>query len=140
MEAAKDKHPEVLPIRPRRPVVLTILCVFSFAYYATKASLMLLGVLNAGWIAGILRAYEADPGSSGPGPLLTFLGLFIMNSVLVLSTFYIWKMRRLGYLVFGSLVLVIAAFKLVTNLGSTLGVAVDIVLLVLFGIFYRKMV
>ena len=95
-----------------RPLVLTLLCLFSFVFFGLASVLFLLALLWSGSIADMVLRYAPEQAVNRVGVLFYILGGLLFHSVSFAGTILIWKMRRAGYLIFGTSSLIIAAYQL----------------------------
>jgi hypothetical protein len=124
----------------KRPLVLSLLCLFSFVFFGLIAVLFLLSDIYSGRIAEVLNHYITGTALTTAGVAGITTGGFILHAACVAGCILMWRMKRGGYYIFGISALLISLYQLFRNhvpMGTTV---VYILLIVLFGLFYRKMV
>ncbi len=121
----------------RRPVLLTMLCLVSFVYFGILSLLFLAGMFNSGWITGVTNHYIATGGFTVTQTLLTFSAGFLLHGFAFTGVLLLWKMRRIGYYFLGISCLLIATWQLFNPSTPIVSVAIYIILVFLFGLFYR---
>ena len=127
------------PLPPRkRPFFLTLLCLFSLVYFFSFAVLFLSGFFFSGWVSDAINLYAPVILYSKSGITL-ILGLFSILFILAFSGIIVmWNMRRYGYYIFGISALLLASLQLFHPRISLSGPVVFIVLLILFGLYFRR--
>jgi len=126
----KHKHP--------RPVLLTLLCLFSFVFYGLISVFFLLALFSSGWISEVRSKYlPEDTESRGMIILITVFGL-LLHLVALAGSIYMWYRRKSGYLMLSISTLIIALYHLLSDSISIFITSVYILLIILFGIFYRR--
>ncbi|MBE0648879.1 MAG: hypothetical protein IH596_14000 [Bacteroidales bacterium] len=123
----------------RRPLLLSVLCIFSWIYYGIMASVFLLALFYSGWITEVINQYIPDGSWSTAEVSLLFLGLFLLHGVAFAGILLLWKGRYIGYYLFSVPTILITLFHLIRPEISWLTTAVYALLVVLFGVFYRNM-
>jgi len=123
----------------KRPLWLSALCIFSWIYYGCLAALFILALFYTGRITALIVQYVPDK-SWVPGEvILLFLGGCLLHLIAFTGVIFIWKLRRTGYYLFTVPTLLIAVFHLLRPDISWISTALYIFLVILFGIFLRKM-
>ena len=126
----KNKH--------RRPVLLTMLCLFAFIFYGLLSVIFLLALFFSGWISEVRSKYLPDgTESTGVIILITSMGL-LLHLVSLSGSIYMWYRRRTGYLMLSISTLILAFYQLLTDNISVFTTSVYFILIILFGIFYRR--
>lgn len=129
--------PQPLP-KPKRPVFLTIICLFGLVYFFVFSILFLSGFFFAGWVTDAINLYTPVDRYSGNNVRL-IMGMFSLLFILSLSGIIaMWNMRRYGYYIFGISSLILASFQLFQPKVSFSGPVFFIVLLILFGLYFRR--
>ncbi|MDP1623986.1 MAG: hypothetical protein Q8M08_16805 [Bacteroidales bacterium] len=122
-----------------RPVLLTMICLFSFVYFGLVTLLFFTGLLKTGLIAGIMNQYIALGDLTTSKLLLIFGAGFLLHGLAFSGVVLIWKLRRTGFYFLGLSCLVIAAYQLFNPLTTIASTAIYILLVLTFGIFYNRM-
>jgi hypothetical protein len=123
----------------KRSVILTALCIFSFIYFGVTSLLLLVSLLYSGSFRDLINTYvTGDPVSFG-GVFSVLLVMFLLTTAAFTGTLLMWRMRRLGYYLFGIPVLIISCYQLFQKDIPAFSTVILVVLLILFGIFFRKL-
>jgi hypothetical protein len=121
----------------KRPVLLSALCLFSWVYFFLLSVLFLLGLFHSGQMMQALNLYA--PVSQYSKSTVTFI--LGSNALLHILSFtgviVMWNLRKYGYFIFGGSVLVITLYQLLMPNVVFSATFVYIVLLVLFGLYFR---
>jgi hypothetical protein len=123
----------------RRPLVLTLLCLFSFVFFGLVLVLFLLALFWSGTVADMVFRYAPEYSLTRFGVYLYIFCGLILHAVSFTGIIFIWKMKRLGYLLLGPSSLVIAAYQLFETQISSLTTAFYIALIIVFGLFLKKL-
>jgi hypothetical protein len=137
-EIKPNENSEPLKIRPR-PVILTVLCLFSFVYFALLSLLFLLGLINTGWIVKVTNQYLSTGDSSKSQTFFIFFAGLLLHGLAFTGILLIWNLRKTGYYLLGISCLVIATYQLVNPVAAITSTAVYVIILFLFGLFFRRM-
>jgi uncharacterized Tic20 family protein len=137
VEIAKTK--EAKPERTRRPILLTLISLFSFVFFGFIAILFLLALFNAGWITDVLNKYLPENGESHLRVFMYILAGFLLHASSFAGTVMIWFMKKKGYMLFAVSGLIITSYQLFQSRISFMTTGVYIFLIILFGIFYKKL-
>ena len=129
---------EVVPQRPR-PLILTLLCLFTLVYFALLTLLFLAGLFNTGRIAVVMNQYMPAEGFTKVQSLFVFLAGFTLHGLAFTGVVLIWNLRKTGYYLLGLSCLIIAAVQLLNPTAAITSTAVYIIILFLFGLFFRRM-
>jgi hypothetical protein len=123
---------------PKRHFLLTICCLFSSVFFGFVSILFLLAVFYSGWIAEVVNKYTPENNES-PGKLTAFIiAGFLLHAACFTGIIMMWMMKRKGYFVFALSALVITAYQLFQTKISFTTTAIYILLVLLFGLFYKK--
>ena len=85
----------------RRPLVLTLLCLFSFVFFGLVLVLFLLALFWSGTVADMVFRYAPEYSLTRFGVYLYIFCGLILHAVSFTGIIFIWKMKRLGYLLLG---------------------------------------
>jgi hypothetical protein len=121
-----------------RPVALSVICLFAFAFYGIISLLFLFGFFFSGWISFIRNKYLPEGAESKQTIVLITAAGFLLHLVSLIGSLNIWYRRRSGYLMLSVSTLMIALFQLFTDRISVFTTAVYIGFIFLFGIFYKR--
>jgi hypothetical protein len=121
-----------------RPVFLTILCLFSYVYFSVLTILFFIGILWSDWIIRVTSQYAQPEIYSKSQILLFFLAGFLFHLLAFTGSILIWNLRKTGYYILGLSCLIIAMGQFILPNIAVTTTTVYILLLILFGIFFRK--
>ena len=122
-----------------RPVLLSVLCLFSWVYFALIAIIFLLATFNSVSITRVLNTYIPQQVTSQTQVLLLFLTGFFMNVIGLVGGILVWNLRRVGYYILALDCLALAAYQLLLPHAAISTTAVYVLLVFLFGAFFRKL-
>jgi hypothetical protein len=122
-----------------RPFLLTLLCLFSFIFFGLISLLFLFALIFSGSITDMILRYAPENSASRFTVLVYITGGLLLHGLSLTGILFIWKMRRRGYLLFGVASLIIAAYQLFATQISPLTTAFYIALIILFGLFLKKL-
>ncbi|MCX6247404.1 MAG: hypothetical protein NTW10_06700 [Bacteroidetes bacterium] len=123
----------------KRPFLLTLLCLFSFVFSGLITLLFLLALLWSGTIADMVLRYAPENSASGITVFFYTLAGFLLHALSLTGIILIWRMKRIGYLLFGISFLIIAGYQLIASQISPLTTGFYIGLIIAFGLFLRKL-
>jgi hypothetical protein len=126
-------------LKSSRPFLLSLVSVFSFIFFGIITLLFLLALFNVSWILDITEKYLPDSDFSKGKAVFYIIAGFLLHSIALAGIIYIWKGRKTGYYLFSISSILLASFQLLSNKISVLTTAVYISLVLLFGIFYRRL-
>jgi hypothetical protein len=127
------------PVRPKRPFFLTLLCLFAIAFFGLISLLILISLLYSGTFRDLINTYIIGEPVTWASVFFILLLLLILYGSSVAGVLLMWRMRRPGYYLFSIPVLAISVFQLLQKEIPVLSTGILIALLVLFGIFIKKM-
>ncbi len=122
-----------------KPVFLRVLCLFSFVYFGIVAIIFLASSIWSGRIAGVVNTYVPEDLFTPAQLLLVFAGGFLLNSIALAGSILMWKLRRSGYYLLAGTCLTLATFQLLIPRAALTTTGLYIALVVLFGMFFRKL-
>jgi hypothetical protein len=123
----------------QRPFLLTVLCLFSFVFFGLISVFFLLALLYSGSITDMVLKYAPEYSVKSYTVLFYILGGLLLHALSLTGTILIWKMKRLGYLLFGTSSLIISIYQLFSTKISPLTTAFYIALILAFGFFLKKL-
>ena len=122
-----------------RPVLLSVICLFSLVFFSILSLLFIAAVLYSGWITDVTNQYIPDmPHSKSRVSLILIAGAFL-HLLGLTGTLLIWRMQKRGYYMLGLSCLVISAFQAFQAPVSISMTAVYISIILLFGLFFRRL-
>ena len=137
------KPVKIRPAKPgpviSRPVFLTILCLFSFVFFGILSIILFLGVFWSGWITQVTNQYDPPENFTKNQILIYLLAGFLLHALSFAGTILIWKLKRSGYYLLGFSCLVMATIQTYQPEVSISTTGVYIILILLFGIFFRRL-
>jgi hypothetical protein len=139
MEEIKTSNGNTQTEAIKRPLLLTVLCLFSFVFFGMISVLFLVALLYAGFITDMVLRYAPENSPARITILSYILGGFLLHALSLAGNILIWKMRRLGFKLFGISTLIIAAYQLFATRISPLTTAFYIGLIIAFGFFLKKL-
>jgi len=123
----------------KRPFMLTVLCLFSFVFFGLISVLFLVALLYTGSITDMVLRYAPENSPARITVLFYILGGFLLHGLSLAGNILIWKMRRLGYILFGISSLIITGYQLLATQISPLTTAFYVGLILAFGFFLKKL-
>ncbi len=123
----------------KRPFLLTVLSLFSFVFFGLISVLFFVALLYTGSITDMVLRYAPENSPARITVLFYILGGFLLHGLSLAGNILIWKMRRLGYILFSISSLIIAAYQLFATQISPLTTAFYIGLIFAFGFFLKKL-
>jgi hypothetical protein len=133
-----QKKNEFTGVKRIRPLVLELLCIFSFIFFGMITILFLLSVFYSGWITDVVNQYTLQDRYPKTQILIITLGGFILHATAFAGAIQIWNLKRSGYYLFSISVLIIAVYHLFHHNIPVSYTSLYIALAILFGLFYRK--
>jgi hypothetical protein len=138
IQPVKVKPAKTGPVKTR-PVLMTVLCLFSFVFFAIMAVLFFAGIFWSDWITSVTNQY-APPGLYALSTIrLIFTGGFLLHALALSGSILLWNLRKEGYYLLALSCILIASFQLIQPQIAVTTTAVYILLLLMFGIFFRRL-
>ncbi len=122
-----------------RPVLLTVFCLFSFVFFSVMSLLFFMGAFWSGWVTRVTNQYTPSEIYTKNQILIIFLAGFLLHLLAFTGTILIWNLRKTGYYLFGLSCLIIASFQSFQPQIAVTTTAIYILLLLFFGIFFRRL-
>lgn len=124
---------------PKRPFMLSLLCIVFFVHSAILAFLFLLGIFFNSWLTEVINNYIEVKTYSGSS-IYFFTGIgFLLFGVSFIGTWYLWQMKKKGLLVLSVSVLFILLFTFFIGAGSLANSIIYVLLLLFLALFYGKL-
>lgn len=120
------------------PFLLSLLCVFSFVFFGLISILFLVSLFYSGSFIRILNEYIPEQPVTPARVILLALAGFLLHFTALTGAFMMLKMRKTGYLLFGIAALIISIYQLFQDKISFLTGFIYILLVILFGMFYKR--
>jgi len=139
MEANPAKPGNPAEEKARRPFLLTVICLFAFVFFGLITVLFLFSLFFTSSITDMVYRYAPENSTSGMKVLGYTLGGFLLHAVSFSGIIFIWRLRRLGYKLFGISALIIASYQLFLSQISPFTTSFYIVFILAFGLFYKKL-
>lgn len=138
MIPSDQKKEDVNVVDRKRPVLLALLCVFSFVFFGTITLLFLLSVFYSGRITDVINQYTLQDSYSKTQILIITLGGFFFHAAAFAGAIQIWNLKKSGYLLFAVSTLITAAYHLFHHNIPVYYTALYIGLVIMFGLFYKR--
>jgi hypothetical protein len=122
-----------------RPILLSLLCMVSFVFFFMFSMLFLAGMLKAEWITGVTNQYLLADHTTRSHTMLVFGAGFLLHAAAFTGTVFIWNLRKSGYYILGISCLTVASYQLFNPLTVIASTAIYIVLILSFGIFFKRL-
>ena len=126
-------------VKRGRPLLLGLLCISSFVLFGFISILFLLSVFYSGWIRDVINQYTTHEGYTKLQILFITMSGFILHGSAFAGVIQMWRLKRSGYYIFSIASLIISLYDLFQHTIPFSYTAIYIALVILFGIFYRKM-
>ncbi len=127
-------------VKPKtRPVILSVLCLFSFVFLALFSLLFLAGLLNAGWITTVTNQYLASSDFTKTQTFFILGSGFLLHGIAFAGVLMIWKLRKTGYYMVTVCFLILALIQTLFPEISVTVTALYIVIIILFGLFFSRL-
>lgn len=139
VEKIRPVNPMKLKKQVKRPVFLSILCLFSFVYFTVTGIIFLLSTIFSDRIAEVVNTYVPEDAFTPAQVLLLFSAGFLLNALAFTGVLIIWKLHRSGYFILTAACLMLAVFQLLQPRAAINTTAVYIAMIILFGLFYHKL-
>ena len=124
---------------PKRPFMLSLLCIVFFVHSAIMAFLFLLGIFFNSWLTGAINNYmEAKTYSASSIYFFTGIG-FLLYCISFIGTWYLWQMKKKGWFLLSVSILIILLFTFFFGAGSVANSIIYILLLLFLALFYGKL-
>jgi hypothetical protein len=120
------------------PFLLSLLCVFSFVFFGIISLLFLISLFYSGSIIRIINEYIPERSVAPIQVILIVIAGFLLHSAAFTGTVLMLKMKKTGYILFGISVLIICLYQLFQDKISLFTTLFYIILIILFGLFYKK--
>lgn len=129
--------PEAIPPKGR-PYLLSLICIFTFTWYFIYTLFFAAGFLFSSWVSKAMEVYSPEKGFN-PNMVKASLGILSLLFIGALTgTFLMWRMSRKGYYLFGISSLGIASVQFGFPSFSFAGILVPVILIFLYGLFFRR--
>ncbi len=139
MEESLKNVEETGVVKPKRPFLLTLISLFSFTFFGFISFLFLLALFNSGWITEVLNKYLPENVKSRTGIFTLILAGFVLHALSIAGSAMIWRMKKAGYIIFAISGLIITSYQLFQTKISFMTTGIYIVLIIAFGLFYKKL-
>ncbi len=126
------------PLLPRPPF-LSVICIFSFVYFLLLFILFLIALFVSGWIAEVTLSYLPEEELTKSQVIFLLFSASILHGTAFIGILGIWKLKRWGYFLLGIPCLIIASYQLFQPQIAITSTGIYIFLIVLFGLFFRKL-
>lgn len=121
-----------------RPVLLSVLCIFSWVFFGLLSIFFLAGTIKADWIARVTNQYLSSASySAGEIRVLMVSGL-VLHLIGIYGVAGIWNLKKSGYLVLSGSCLIISLYQLFNPSYTVITVLLYILLVIIFGLFIKR--
>ena len=140
MTTDETKQPETLETPPvvSRPVLLTAFCLFAFIFYGFLSLLFLITLLFSGKTLEMVMKYTPEQSQQKSFVLFIIIAGFLLHALAFFGVIQIWRLRKTGYIIFGISALLIATCQLFLHHIPIGMLALNIALLILLGVYFKK--
>ena len=137
----KDRSPGtgVPPKAGKRPVLLSVLCLFGMVYFLVISVILVIATLYSGWISEVTNKYAPAREIRPDIVLLVFIGAALLHMVSFAGLVMIWRLKKTGYYLLSVPSFLIASFFLILPQVSPSSVVIYIVFIFAYGFYYRKL-
>ncbi len=122
-----------------RPAFLSVICIFSFVYFLLLFLFFLTALFFSGWIAEVTLSYLSEEELTKSQVIVLLLSASLLHGTALVGTLLIWKLKRWGYYLLGIPCLIMASYQLFQPQIAITTTGIYIFLIVLFGLFFRKL-
>ncbi len=137
-QPGNDSTPE--PLREKgRPVILSLLALFSMIYFALLSILFLLCLSYSSAIVRVRALYNPNNGFTGSHLQLFFGVSFLLHLGAFAGALLIWKLRKNGYYLLALSCLLLFISHLFLSQLSPGASLVYIILPILLGVFFPRL-
>lgn len=132
-------NPEQQRIKMDRPLLLSVFCLFSVIYFSLVALMFLAGTIYSRFISEVVNLYVPE-GFHHPWMVrLFFVTGFFLHVLGIVGTLMIRKLRKKGYYLLTAVCITIAVIQLFLPEIKVTTTAIYILLILFFGLFYRRL-
>jgi len=122
-----------------RPLILSVLCIFSWIYFGMIALVFLFAAVYSGRITGLAHQYLSERVLTKGLTLGFSLTGFFLHGASFTGVILLWNLRKTGYYFFSIPALLIVFLHLFRSDISWFATALYVLLIIAFGIYYRRM-
>lgn len=122
-----------------RPVILTLICLFCYVFFSLLALFFLAGIIWTDWVITVTNQYAPSELFSATRIRFYFIAGFLLHLLALTGSILIWRLKKTGYFLLGLSCLAIASIQSLVPQITITTTAAYILLLVLLGIFYRRL-
>ena len=116
----------------KRPLLLSVLLLFSFVYFFVLFLLFVIGSFYSGWITDAIHDYISSHPYSRSQVMIIFIAGALLHATAFAGAIMIWNLRRKGYFILSVSCLIIAVYQLFQHDIGLTTTAIYILLVVLF--------
>jgi len=138
--SVEETNPSEMNKRNNRPLGLSLLLIFSFVYNGLLTIIMIIGLFNPDIVQSILQQYYKQIYISGTSAILLTLSGAIVFGVSFFGLILLWKYKRKGFYYYAiAQTIVLLTLVIVLKSYDYTNIAIGIVLLIIFGLYAKKM-
>jgi hypothetical protein len=123
----------------KRPFFLSILCFSVFVYSAVFILLFLAVASFSNWIRHVLIDFFPEAKVEKSTILWLAISGLILYSLSFMGAIFIWRMKRIGFIIYVVASITIASIPFLFGFGSIINAIVFSALIIAFAFFYRKL-
>lgn len=131
----EEKPQALLP----RPVFLSVICLFSFVFFLILTMLFLISLFFSGRISDVIMTYLPEEEMTKTQVFLFITAGLVLHGSALTGTVLIWKLKKAGYLFLGIPCLIMASYQLFQPQITVAMTGIYILMILLFGLFYRRL-
>jgi hypothetical protein len=123
-------------IRPKRPFLLSFLCVVGFTYTSLFSILFLVGMLYSTGISGILDKYLQLYDMPRMNFFFLSLGLFLVFFTAFIGVFLMWRLQKLGFYIYTASALIFVILESIIARPFLPDILIHLFLIIMFMIAF----
>ncbi|HNW72501.1 MAG TPA: hypothetical protein PKN44_02635 [Bacteroidales bacterium] len=124
--------------RDERPLLLSLLCIFSWIFFGVLTLFFLAGIFEAGWIMKVTNQYLSATAFTTAEIRIFMVSGLALHLIAGFGITGIWRLKKSGYLILSVSCLIIVLYQLFNPAYTVITVLLYILLPILFGVFIRK--
>lgn len=135
-EKNNDSQPQV---KHQRPFLLSVLLLALFVYSGLMSLLFLLALIYTHWLTDVVNDYLGNTEVQQQGVLLLSVAGFILHLVSLTGIIFMLRMKRIGFYLFVTAVLLIIVLPFFFGYGSIYSAIIFLLTIIFLGFFYQKL-
>ena len=122
-----------------RPVLLSVLCLFSFVFLGMLSIFFFTGMFFSGWITSVTNQYFPKEAIQQSHILIITGAGFLLHLLAIAGSIMIWNLKKTGFYMLGFSCIIITIYQTFRPQISLSTTALYIILILLFGLFFRRL-